>query len=77
MHFFERLVVFLKNIQQRNIVHKRRLLQKCLFGMQKRGIVHQIRALMSLCVRIVVISAFTVGAEPIVAPGAGFADGYP
>ena len=43
MHFFERLVVFLKNIQQRNIVNKRRFLEKCLFGMQKRGIVQRFR----------------------------------
>ena len=43
MHFFERLVVFLKNIQQRNVVDKRRLLQKCLFGMQKRDVFQRFR----------------------------------
>lgn len=43
MHFFERLVVFLKNIQQRNIVNKRRFLEKCLFGMQMRDVFQRFR----------------------------------
>ena len=43
MHFFERLVVFLKNIQQRNIVNKRQFLEKCLFGMQKRDVFQRFR----------------------------------
>ena len=77
MHFFRRIAASLENIQQRNIVNKRRFLEKCLFGMQKRGIVHQIRALMSLFVLVVVISAFTDGAEPISASGAGLIDGNP
>ena len=77
MHFFRRIAASLENIQQRNVVDKRRLLRRCLFGMQKRGIVHQIRAWMSLCVRIVVISVFTDGAEPISASGTGLIDGNP
>lgn len=77
VYFLKRIAASLENIQQRNVVDKQRLLQKYLFVFQKRGIVHQIRASMSLSVLVVVISVFTDGAEPIITSGAGLIDGNP
>ena len=67
MHFFERLVVFLKNIQQRNVVDKRRLLQKCLFGMQKRDVFQRFRKRVSARIGILRVDRIANKTAPLTA----------
>ena len=77
MHFFRRIAASLENIQQRNVVDKRRLLRRCLFGMQKRGILERFGACVPFGIGFIRTNYFADRAKPPVTFRTGLIDGVP